>query len=185
MTELLLEWQQGKREAFDRLVPIVYEELHRLARRHMASERDGHTLQTTALVQEACLRLMGSQVEWKDRLHFFAISSRLMRRVLVDHARAHRSAKRGGERPRVPLDDALNVAVEPPWDLLLLEEVLERLSGQDARKAQVIDLHYFGGLTTDEIAALLEITPAAVAWDLRLAKAWLRRELRGEPRKPD
>jgi RNA polymerase sigma factor (TIGR02999 family) len=177
VTDLLLEWKQGRRDAFDRLLPIVYRELHRLARRHMAAERAGHTLQTTALVQEACLRLMGSQVDWRDRLHFFAVASRVMRRVLVDHARAHRSAKRGGDKVQLPLDEAADAKVEQRWDLLVLDEALERLAGHDARKAQVVDLHFFGGLTFEEIAELLGVTHDAVAWDLRMAKAWLRREL--------
>jgi RNA polymerase sigma factor (TIGR02999 family) len=120
---------------------------------------------------------MGSKVDWRDRLHFFAIASRVMRRVLVDHARAHRSAKRGGGQVGFPLDEAREASVEQSWDLLVLDEALGRLAGHDERKAQVVDLHFFGGLTLDEIAQLLEVTHDAVAWDLRMAKAWLRREL--------
>jgi RNA polymerase sigma factor (TIGR02999 family) len=181
VTQLLHAWRQGSREAFDRLVPIVYQELRGLARRHMAGERRDHTLRTTALVNESCLRLLGAHVDWSDRAHFFAVASGVMRQVLVDHARAHRSLKRGSGQARLPLDDALDAAVERPWDLLDLDAALDRLGQQDARKQRVVELHYFGGLTFDEIADLLGIPPGAVAWDVRLAKAWLRRELRGEP----
>ncbi len=180
VTRLLLKWRQGETNAFEKLVPLVYHELHGLARRHMASERRDHTLQTTALVNEACVRLMGSDVDWNDRLHFFAVASRVMRRILVDHARAHRSAKRGGEQQKLPLDDALETAIVRPWDLLDLDEALDRLGNQDARKLQVVELHFFGGLKFNEIAEVLGATPDSVAWDMRMAKAWLRRELQSD-----
>ncbi|MCP3978647.1 MAG: sigma-70 family RNA polymerase sigma factor [bacterium] len=177
ITRLLLEWRGGSREAFDRLLPVVYDELRRMARQHMGAERRDHTLQATALVHEACLRLIDADIEWKDRLHFFGVASRVMRRVLVDHARVHRSAKRGAGKPKLNLDDVLQIADDRPWDLLDVDIALERLGEQDERKARVIELHYFGGLKLKEIAEVLEITPDAVAWDLRMAKAWLRREL--------
>ena len=177
VTRLLKEWRQGEREAFERLLPAVYDELRRLARVHMSRERANHTLQPTALVNEACLRLIDADVAWKDRVHFYAVASNVMRRILVDHARAHRSAKRGGGQTPIALDDALEADMSRPWDLINLDDTLERLAKQDARKARVVELHFFGGLKFDEIAEVLGITSDAVAWDMRMAKAWLRREL--------
>ena len=177
ITQLLLDWRSGERQAFERLLPCVYDELRRLAQRQMQGERRDHTLQATALVHEACLRLIDSDVDWQDRVHFYAVAGRVMRRVLVDHARAHRSAKRGGGVAKRSLDDALQIAADRPWDMLDLDLVLERLAEQDERKARVVELHYFAGLKLRDIANVLEITPDAAAWDLRMAKAWLRREL--------
>ncbi len=179
VSELLHEWRKGSNRALDRLVPLVYEELHGIAKRHMASERPDHTLQTTALLHEACLRLMGADVDWKNRAHFFAVASGAMRRVLVDHARAQRTAKRGGVQVKVPLDDAMATAMRRPWDLLDVEAALQRLHEHDPRKSRVIEMRFFGGLQLSEIAEAVGITRNSVDWDLRLGKAWLRRELRG------
>lgn len=181
VTGLLGAWREGNRQALDELLPLVYEELRRIARVHMVGERPDHTLQTTALVNEACVRLMGSRVEWQDRVHFYSVASRVMRRILVDHARAHRSAKRGGGLVKVALDDApqaaLQTAMNRPWDLLDLDRALTDLAEQDERKARVVELHFFGGMTLDEVAGVLDRTHDSVAWDLRLARAWLRRAL--------
>ena len=178
ITQLLREWRSGSREALDRLTPLVYGELRRLARRSMRGERVGHTMQPTALVHEAYLRLAGAQVDWQDRVHFFSMAARLMRRILVDHARAARRARRGGGMERVTLHDGLGVA-EPSGalDLVALDDALSELSAQDERKARIVELHFFGGLTYDEVAAAVGVSAATVHRDLRLAKAWLRKEL--------
>jgi RNA polymerase sigma factor (TIGR02999 family) len=180
ITRLLLEWRGGRAEALDELVPLVYEELHRMARRYMDGERLHHTLQTTALVHEAYTRLVSVDVPWKDRVHFFAVAARAMRRILVDHARARGREKRGGGEVRLSLDDALLVAPEPSDDLVALDEALTRLASIDERKSQAVELHYFGGLTYDEIAAVLGVAPVTVERDLRLARAWLYSSLAGE-----
>ncbi len=178
VSQLLLAWKRGDSEAVDRLMPILYEELRRLARHHLRGESTGHTLQTTALVHEAYLRLVGSDVAWEGRGHFFAVAAQVMRRVLVDHARGRGRAKRGGGIIAVGLQEDLAAAPGRPADLLDLDEALERLSALDQRKAQCIDMLYFGGLNYDEIAAVLEVSPATIHRDLRLARAWLYRELR-------
>lgn len=176
ITALLQEWRAGDRAALDRLTPVVYEELRRLARRTLAGERKGHTLQPTALVNEAYLRLVGTDVPWRDRVHFFAVAARLIRRILVDHARARgRVKRRAGER--VPLDERTLFSPEPGREMVLLDEALNELAELDARKAQVVELHFFGGLTYDEIAEAVGISPATVDRDLRLAKAWLQRQI--------
>ncbi len=177
ISALLLEWKGGDARAFERLLPILYEELKRLARHQLRGESTGHTLQTTALVHEAYLRLVGSDLTWEGRGHFFAVAATVMRRVLVDHARGRGRAKRGGGAVAIGLQEELAPAAERPADLLDLDEALERLSSLDPRKAQVVDLLYFGGLNYDETAAVLGISPATVHRDLRLARAWLYREL--------
>jgi len=177
ITELLREWREGKREALDRLPPVVYDELHQLARRYMRGERAGHTLQPTAVVHEAYLRLVNADVPWQDRVHFFAVAARLMRRILVDHAKSRRRAKRGGGGVRVTLEDALVVSAEPPPELVVLDEALEELAARDDRKARIVELHFFGGLTYDELAEAVQVSTATVHRELRLAKAWLQREL--------
>jgi RNA polymerase sigma-70 factor (ECF subfamily) len=182
MTSLLSAWREGDATALDRLVPLVHAELRRLARRQMAGERPGHTLQTTALVNEAYMRLSDLQrVEWQDRGHFFAMAARLMRRILVDHARARHVQKRGdGVRP-APLDAALAVASPAvSVDLLALDEALTALGAVDARKAQVVELRYFGGLTVGETATSLGVSEETVLRDWRLAKLWLLRALGGD-----
>jgi RNA polymerase sigma factor (TIGR02999 family) len=180
VSRLLLAAHDGDESALERLMPLVYDELHQLARRHLRGERAGHTLQTTALIHEAYLRLVGADVLWEGRVHFFAVAANTMRRILVDHARGRLRDKRGGGVVPVTLEDVAVVASEPGEDLLALDAALERLAGFDARKARVVELHYFGGLTYDETASALGISAATVDRDLRLAKVWLYRELRPE-----
>jgi RNA polymerase sigma factor (TIGR02999 family) len=178
ITQLLLAWSQGDRSALDRLIPLVYEELRRLAKRYMAQERPGHTLQTTALVNEAYLRLIdSSQVQWQNRAHFFAVSAQLMRRILVDFARDRRQLKRGGETRRVSLDEALIVSEEPGTDLVALDDALSALAALDQRQCQVVEMRFFGGMSVDETAEALKISPTTVRRDWTLARAWLHREL--------
>lgn len=174
VTRLLREWRDGDREAFDRLVPLVHEEIRRLAAAHLKHERRGHTLQVTALVNEAYLKLVDMDVGWQNRVHFFAVAARSMRRILVDHARARRRQKRGGEGEPVTLDDQLVAAPGRPGQLVALDDALSELARLDERKAQVVELRYFGGLTYEEIATALEISTATVDRDLRMAQAWLR-----------
>lgn len=178
---MLLKWGQGDQGALDRLIPLVHDELHRIARRCMAGERVGHSLQATALVNEAFVRLVdGKAVEWNDRAHFLAVSARVMRRILVDHARAKHYLKRGGDAARVSFDEALVVTTEPGPDFVALDEALEALSQFDERKSRVIEMRFFGGLSVKETAAVLNVSPATVMGDWRLAKAWLKREMRGD-----
>jgi RNA polymerase sigma factor (TIGR02999 family) len=177
VTQLLLAWGQGDNTALERLTPIVYEELRRIARIHMARERAGHTLQATALVNEAYVRLSDyTRMQWRDRAHFFATSSQLMRRILVDHAR-HRNAKRGSNRNRVALDEADAVAVEREADFIALDDALNALAGIDERKSRVVEMRFFGGLSVEETAEALAISPITVIRDWNTAKAWLCREL--------
>ena len=179
-TELLLAWGRGEADAFDRLVPLVNRELHRIARGHMAHERPGHTLQATALVNEAYLRLIDvKRVQWQSRAHFFAMAGRVMRRILVDFARARGNVKRGGGIPRLSLDDALAVSSEPDSDLVALDEAMQRLEARHPRQGQVVELRFFGGLTTEEAAEALHVSTDTVKRDWRFAKLWLLRELRG------
>jgi RNA polymerase sigma factor (TIGR02999 family) len=173
-TGLLRSWRGGSRDALDRLLPLVYDELASLARRALSGERAGHTLQTRALVHEAYLRLIDADVDWQDRFHFLAVAARTMRRVLVDHARAKRRHKRSGVR--VELDESLPEA-ERPLDVLTLHEALERLAGFDERKSRIVELHYFGGLTHEETAGATGLSPATVDRELRLARAWLKHDL--------
>jgi len=178
VTGLLLAWGAGDPNALDRLMPVVHQELRRIARRHMAGERSSHTLQTTALVNEAYLRLVGSQkVRWQDRAHFFAISAQLMRRVLVDHARSRNYQKRGaGERP-VTLIEHLDRAPQKSLDLVALNEALDALAALDPRKGKVVEMKFFGGLSVEEMAEVLKVSPQTILRDWKLAKAWLWREL--------
>jgi RNA polymerase sigma factor (TIGR02999 family) len=181
VTQLLLAWSQGDRSALDQLIPLVHEELHRLAHRYMGHERPGHTLQTTALVNEAYLRLIdASQVRWQNRAHFFAVSAQVMRRILVDFARAHRNLKRGGYARRVTLDETLLVPQEPDADLVALDDALTALAAIDQRQAQAVELRFFGGLSVEETAEVLKVSPETVHRDWRVAKAWLLRELSRE-----
>jgi RNA polymerase sigma factor (TIGR02999 family) len=178
VTELLGNWRSGDAHALEELTPLVYEELHRLARRYMHDERAGHTLQTTGLVNEAFVRLIGADVPWQDRAHFYAIAARLMRRILIDYAKAQRRDKRGRGVKASTLDEA-DVAGQsaPSSDILEIDEALSRLAAFDARKSDIIVLHFFGGLTYEETAEALGISPATVHRDLRLGKAWLLHEL--------
>jgi RNA polymerase sigma factor (TIGR02999 family) len=175
VSQLLLSWRTGDRGALDRLIPLVHAELHRMAEVCMREEREGHTLQPTALVHEAYLRLVGAEVAWQDRAHFFAVAATTMRRVLVDHARGRGRAKRAGSP--VSLEDSLLVAPDRADDLLVVDDALDRLAAQDARAARVVELHYFGGLTYEETAEAIGVSAATVDRDLRFARAWLHREL--------
>lgn len=178
VTNLLHAWRRGQGSALNELLPLVHQELRRLARRYMFGERQGHTLQTTALVNEAYLRLLGSQkVNWQNRAHFFAISAQLMRRILVDSARAHGYQKRGGDAAKITLDEALIRPEEKGRDLIALDDALRALDAVDARKSKVVELRFFGGLSVEETAEVLSVSPDTVHRDWRLAKAWLQREM--------
>jgi RNA polymerase sigma factor (TIGR02999 family) len=178
LTALLRRWNQGDRAALDALVPAVYDELRRLARVQLANERAGHTLQPTALVHEVFLRL-GSyeRISWQDRAHFFAVASRIMRRVLVDHARKRRAAKRGGSATQVTLTDVGVRVPSQDVDLIALDQALQQLEEKDARQCSIVEMRYFGGLEHKEIAEVLEISVPTVKRDWRVAKLWLRRAL--------
>jgi RNA polymerase sigma factor (TIGR02999 family) len=180
VTTLLADWSNGNEAARDELIPLVYEELRRLAGHHMARERSGHSLQATALVNEAYLRLVDQrQVRWQGRAHFFALASRMMRRVLVDHARSRHYAKRGGAARRVELDEAMIVSEDKAPDVVVLDDALTRLAAIDLRKSQVVELRYFGGLSVEEIAEVLKISEVTVRRDWSTAKAWLYRAIGG------
>jgi RNA polymerase sigma factor (TIGR02999 family) len=175
---LLLDWGRGDRHAFDQLVPLVHAELRRLARRYMARERHDHTLQPTALVNEAYLRLIDlKQIRWQDRTHFFAMSARIMRRILVDFARARRNDKRGGQAARITLDEGLVATENASPDLVALDDALVALAAVHPRKAEVVELRFFGGLSLEETAAALRVSVDTVKRDWRFAKLWLLREL--------
>jgi RNA polymerase sigma-70 factor, ECF subfamily len=178
ITQLLLEWRRGDQAALEQLMPLVYEELRRLARQCMRGERAGHTLQTTALVNEAYLRLVNSsRVQWQDRAHFFAIASQLMRRVLVDEARKRRNLKRGGEYKHVQIDEVELNSPPRDLDLLALDQALDGLAEFAPRKSKVVELRFFGGLSIEETALVLEISPDIVKREWRTAKLWLLQEL--------
>lgn len=179
ITRLLLAWGNGDQRALEELMPLVYEELRRVAARHMRRQKPGHSLQTTALVNEAYLRLIdSSQVRWQNRAHFFAVSAQLMRRILVDFARQRHNLKHGGEVQKVSLDEALVNAPERGADLLELDEALTRLAALSARQAQVVELRYFGGLSEEETAEALKVSLRTVQRDWNLARVWLFRELK-------
>ncbi|MCO6511695.1 MAG: sigma-70 family RNA polymerase sigma factor [Aridibacter famidurans] len=181
ITQLVLAWGKGDQDAFDRLMPFVYGELRRLAHAYMRRQRSDHTLQTTALVNEAYMRLIdSSQVRWQDRNHFFAMSARLMRRILVDFARAKNAQKRGGGDQKVTFDEELPVSDSKEADLLALDDALTRLAELDERQSRIVELKYFGGLTEEEIAEYLEISARTVRRDWSVARAWLYREITGE-----
>jgi len=184
ITRLLLEWRGGSAEAFETLVPLVYDELRRLARLQMRDQARDHTLQPTALVHEAYARLLGLKLDWQDRTHFLSMAARTMRRVLVDHARAQRAAKRGAGAVQVSLHD-FHVQTEISFDLLAVDEALLALGSQDERAMRVVELHYFGGLTGKEIAECLELSLATVERELRFARSWLSRKLAGSQRDED
>ena len=181
VTRLLRELSGGNREAFDELMPLVYDHLRRLAARCLSAERPGHTLPATALVHEAYIKLAGGGAEWRDRVHFYAVAARVMRHILVDHARANARQKRGGDAERVPLDEGVVVGAETSLDLLDLDQALGKLAQQDRRKSEIIELLFFGGLTYEESASALGISPATLHRELKLAKAWLYRELNQNP----
>jgi len=181
ITELLQAWRQGDEHALEKLTPQVYRELHRAARGCMARERGGHTLQTTALINELYLRLFDLKlIDWQNRAHFFALCARQMRRILTDQARARQSHKRGGGAQPVSLDVAPAVAPEASADLVAVDDALNRLAKEDERKSQVVEMRFFGGLSVEETAEVLKVSPETVMRDWKLAKAWLLRDLSGE-----
>lgn len=178
VTRLLQAWRAGDAGALEQLMPLVYNELHRLARRYMAAEQSGHTLQTTALVHEVYLRLVDAQnVDWQNRAHFYAICARLMRRILIDFARTRNYQKRGGNFAHVQLEEATTVSAVVGSELLAVDEALKQLAAVDTRKSDVVEMRFFGGLTVEEIAAALQVSSETVLRDWKLAKAWLLREL--------
>src|ERR1700735_2250147 len=176
---LLRAWGDGDRDALDRLTPVVYNELRRLARSYMRRERPGHSLQTTALVNEAYIRLVDyKRMKWQNRAHFFAVSAQLMRRILVDHARRH-NLKRGGDRLRVSMDETAMVVSGKDADLVALDDAMSALAQLDPRKVQVVEMRFFGGLSVEETADVLKVSPVTVMRDWSTAKAWLYREMTG------
>ncbi len=180
ITHLLLAWGQGDQAALEALMPLVYDELRKVAARHLRGQREGHTLQTTALVNEAYLRLIdASQVQWQNRAHFFAVAANFMRRILVDFARSRNYQKRGGGAQPVELDEAMILAPEHSADLLALDEALTRLQALNERQAQVVELRYFGGLSEEETAEALKVSVRTVRRDWNFARVWLHRELTG------
>jgi RNA polymerase sigma factor (TIGR02999 family) len=178
ITQLLVEWSDGNQAALDKLYPLVYNELRRLAHGYLKRERKGHTLQTTALINEAYLRLVDQKhVQWANRSHFFGISAQIMRRILIDHARRYEYSKRGGGAQRISLDEAAVVAKERGRQLLMLDEALNGLAQIDPRRSRVVELRYFGGLSNEEIAGVLKISENTVTRDWNMARAWLYQEL--------
>lgn len=181
LTGLLLEWREGDKAALDRLMPLVYDELRRIAHRYVQHEREGHTLQTSALVNEAYLRFAGQRsVDWQNRAHFFAVTAQVMRHILIDHARRRRYIKHGGEAQRVPIHDAQGMSLQRASELIALEEALAELAKLDRRKSQVVELRYFGGLSLEETAEVLKISLMTVRRDWRAARAWLYRRIKND-----
>jgi RNA polymerase sigma-70 factor, ECF subfamily len=178
VSRLLTAWGSGDQAALDELMPLVYEELRRLAHHYMSRERPGHTLQTSGLVNEACLRLVDQKnITWQDRAHFFGIAARLMRQVLVDYARRRRYDKRGGDARQVSLDEAMTISKERAADVMALDEALKNLAEIDPRQSQIVELRFFGGLSIEETAEVLAVSPGTVMRDWTIAKAWLRRAI--------
>jgi RNA polymerase sigma factor (TIGR02999 family) len=181
VTQLLVAWGNGNKAALEKLMPLVYDELRRLAHHYMRREHPGHTLQTTALVNEAYFRLVDQKhVHWQNRAHFFAISAQLMRRILIDHARSHQFVKRGGGAHKVSLDEVAVVAQEQAADLLALDDALRSLAAIDERKGRIVELRFFGGLSAEETAEALKISPRTVMREWSMAKAWLYRAISNE-----
>lgn len=179
ITRLLVAWSDGDQTALERLVPLIERELHRIARQYMRRESPGHTLQTTALVNEAYFRLVDQRsVRWQNRAHFFGVAAQIMRRILLNYARDRHRAKRGGGAVQVSLSEVAVVGAEKSAELIALDEALEKLAAVDARKCRVVELRYFGGLNVEETAEVLGVSPVTVARDWKMAKAWLAREIR-------
>ena len=178
VTQLLLQWSNGDKAALDKLVPLIYDELRRLARHYMSRERPGNTLQTTALVNEAYLRLINRKhVHWQNRAHFFAIAAQLMRSILVDHARSHAYAKRGGGARKIALDDAMAVSQQRAADVVALDDALKKLAEIDPEQSRIVEMKFFGGLTIEESAEVMGLSPATIKREWSTAKAWLYHEL--------
>lgn len=178
ITQLLRKWSEGDRAALDQLMPIVHQELRKLANSYLRGERPGHTLQPTALINEAYLRLIKQDFpEWQSRKHFYGVAAQLMRQILVEHARAHATAKRGAGGHKLSLDEAINFSREQAADLVALDDALTALTRFDERKARAIELRYFGGFSVEEIAGALDISIATVGREMRMAQAWLHREM--------
>jgi RNA polymerase sigma-70 factor, ECF subfamily len=178
ITQLLLSWSEGDKSALDQLIPLVYPELKRLARRYMGRESPDHTLQTSALINEAYLRLVDQQtVGWQDRAHFFAVAAQVMRHILIDHARSHRYDKRGAGAEHIPLDGVSVASQERAAELVALDDALTRLATVDPRKSQIVELRFFGGLTVEETAEVMKLSPITVKREWRSAKAWLHTEM--------
>ena len=178
VTEMLRNWRNGDREALEKLIPVVYDELRRQAVNYLRRERPGHTLQTTALIHEAYLRLINQQnIEWQNRAHFYAIAARLMRQILVDHARKHQAAKRGGSDIKVPLEEAMAISSERSVDLVALDEALTRLAAIDPQQSRIVELRYFSGLSVEETAEVMAVSSRTVKRDWNVAKAWLRQQI--------
>jgi RNA polymerase sigma factor (TIGR02999 family) len=178
ITQWLVAWSHGDRVALEKLMPLVYSELHRIAKRYMERENPGHTLQTTALIHEAYLRLANPpEAGWQNRAHFFGFAARVMRHILVDYARARHCVKQGGDVQHVSFDEAAVVSLEPTAELIALDDALRALESIDARKSQVVELRYFGGLSVEEAAEVLKVSPVTVMRDWSMAKAWLYRAL--------
>ena len=178
VTEMLRDWRNGDQEALEKLIPVVYDELRRQAANYLRRERPGHTLQTTALIHEAYLRLINQQnIEWQNRAHFYAIAARLMREILVDHARKRQASKRGGSDIKVPLEEAMVVSPERSVDLVALDEALTRLAAIDAQQSRIVELRYFSGLSVEETAEVMAVSSRTVKRDWNVAKAWLRHQL--------
>lgn len=177
VTQLLRDWSDGDQAALDKLLPLVYDELHRLARAYMRRERPGHTLQTSALIHEAYLRLVDQSVNLRDRAHFFGIAARLMRQILVDHARAHLYAKRSGKAQKLALDEVSQLGHGRSGEMIALDDALSSLARMDAQQSRIVELKFFGGLTIAEIALSLGVSHSTVERDWNLARAWLQREM--------
>ena len=178
ITQILLSWSKGDSAALDQLIPLVYPELRRLAQGYMRRENSAHTLQTSALINEAYLRIVDQQdVQWQDRAHFFAVAAQVMRHILIDHARSHRYAKRGAGALHVPLDETAVISQERAAEFVALDDALKSLATVDARKGQIVELRFFGGLTVEEIAEVMKLSPITIKREWRSAKAWLHLEI--------
>jgi RNA polymerase sigma factor (TIGR02999 family) len=181
VTQLLMNWSEGDKAALDQLIPLVLVELRRLARRYMGRQNPGHTLQTSALINEAYLRLVDQQsVQWQDRAHFFAVSAQIMRNILIDHARKYQYAKRGAGARKVALDEAAVMPEQRAGELVALDDALSELAALDPRKGQIVELRFFGGLSIEETAQVMKISPATVQREWRAARAWLQRAMSNE-----
>lgn len=179
VTQMLVDWSKGSQEALAQLMPLVYNDLRHLAVHYLQRERPDHTLQPTALVHEAYLRLIDQRsVNWQNRAHFYGVAAQMMRRVLVDYARAHRTEKRGGAAPKLSLDDAIGLSDKKEADLVALDEALTRLAALEPQQSRIVELRFFGGLTVEEVAEVMGISPATIKREWSMAKAWLYREIR-------